>query len=252
MAGFICKFEGMKTFVLLISAIILGFSFRKPEKTGTVRIVFNNTISSIPLLLDTVIYKNAFGEPFSVTKFKYYISNVALEKNSNTQKEIESYHLINARDSNSLGFTFPVEGGEYNALSFLIGVDSLRNCSGAQTGALDPMNDMFWTWNSGYVMAKLEGRSDSSKMMKRMEYHIGGYKGGESVLQKISLHPKKPIIIENGKQTVIIIETDLAKWWQMIDKVSISENPVCTTPGVLAKRIAANYANMFAIQQVKN
>ena len=49
--------------------------------------------------------------------------------------------------------------GNYNSLSFLLGVDSMHNVSGAQTGALDPANDMFWTWNSGYVMAKMEGAS---------------------------------------------------------------------------------------------
>lgn len=76
---------------------------------------------------------------------------------------------------------------QYDSITFLIGVDSLHNVSGAQTGALDPVNDMFWTWNSGYVMAKLEGNSSSSPQMnQKFEYHIGGYSGKHNVVKKLS------------------------------------------------------------------
>lgn len=235
--------------VISVFAVLVFSSFdHHSEKTGMVRIVFYHSVRNIPLILDTATYKNEFGEPFTVTKFKYYVSNVALGKDNSLQKESESYHLIDARDTASMSFSFPAKAGEYHDLSFLLGVDSLRNCSGAQTGALDPMNDMFWTWNSGYVMAKLEGESDSSRNMHRIEYHIGGYKGKENVIQQINLHSGSPIIISEGTVTDIIIETDLAKWWQTIDKIRIAENPVCTTPGSLAKRISANYISMFAIQ----
>ncbi len=219
---------------------------------GTVKIVFRNTVSGIPLILDSAKYKNIFGESFTVTKFRYYISNVSLQNKSDKQPEKESYHLADARDSTSLSFSYPVAEGKYHDLFFLLGVDSIRNCSGAQTGALDPMNDMFWTWNSGYVMAKLEGAADTSKAMHRMEYHIGGYKAADNVVQKITLHAATPISISEGKETIITIETDINKWWQTIDKIRIAENPVCTTPGALAKRIAANYSNMFAIQSISN
>ncbi|HMC98760.1 MAG TPA: MbnP family protein, partial [Ferruginibacter sp.] len=125
-------------------------------------------------------------------------------------------------------------------------------CSGAQTGALDPMNDMFWTWNSGYVMAKLEGGSPASKTMARMEYHIGGYKSNDNVVKRVDLHQSTPFVINDGKETVIVIETDLAKWWGEADKISIADNPLCTTPGSLAQRIAANYVSMFSIQNISN
>lgn len=240
--------------VLLPVFVILFSNFSKihsgKAKTGSVKIVFKNTVSGIPLMLDSAKYKNIFGESFTVTKFKYYISNVSLENRSDKQAEKESYHLLNASDPGSLSFTYPVAEGKYHDLVFFLGVDSIRNCSGAQTGALDPMNDMFWTWNSGYVMAKLEGQADSSKAMHRMEYHIGGYKGGEKVLQRINLHAATTINITEGKETIITVETDLSKWWQTMDKITINENPVCTTPGLLAKRIAANYSNMFSIQSI--
>jgi len=242
-------------FLLPLIVVLFGSFNTIPfntTKTGSVKIVFKNTVAGIPLMLDSAKYKNIFGEPFTVTKFKYYISNVSLENKTDKQAEKESYHLTDARDSISMSFSYPVTAGKYNDLAFLLGVDSIRNCSGAQTGALDPMNDMFWTWNSGYVMAKLEAGSDSSKSMRRLEYHIGGYKASENVVQQIRLHASTPIIITEGKETIIVVETDLSKWWQTIDKITIAENPICTTPGSLAKRIAANYSNMFSIQSVSN
>ncbi len=69
---------------------------------------------------------------------------------------------------------------------FLLGVDSLHNVSGAQTDALDPAKDMFWTWNTGYVMAKLEGNSPSSALVNnKYEFHVGGFSGKYNVLKKI-------------------------------------------------------------------
>jgi hypothetical protein len=69
-----------------------------------------------------------------------------------------------------------------------LGVDSIRNVSGIQTGALDPLKGMFWTWNSGYVMAKLEGSSESSNSAgNRFTYHIGGFRPGMNVLKTIDL-----------------------------------------------------------------
>ena len=247
------RYAVMLSLLLLTAFLFLNFSstIASENKTSTLKITFKNTVNGIPLVLDSAEYSNIFGEVFRVSKFKYYISNVSLENKTVQQKEKESYHLMDARDSASLSFNYPVTTGEYNELVFLLGVDSLRNCSGAQTGALDPMNDMFWTWNSGYVMVKLEGVSPTSTAVtQRMEYHIGGYRYNNNVVQKIKLHAATPIIITEGNCTAIIIETDISKCWQAKDRITIAQTPVCTTPGQLAKRIAANYSNMFSIKNI--
>jgi hypothetical protein len=61
-------------------------------------------------------------------------------------------------------------------MEFMIGVDSARNNSGAQTGALDPTNGMFWSWSTGYIMAKFEGTSaQSPAAANALKFHIGGF-----------------------------------------------------------------------------
>jgi chorismate-pyruvate lyase len=90
------------------------------------------------------------GDTMNFTKFKYYVSNLKLKKADGTWwVHPESYFLVDAADAASttlsLG-TLPV--GEYTEMEYTLGVDSTRNVSGAQSGALAP-SDMFWNWNTG-------------------------------------------------------------------------------------------------------
>src|ERR1700733_14455088 len=155
------------------------------KNEGVLKITFINVVQKVPMVLNSVNYVNPFGETYSINKFKYYISNIPLQSSSTSFSETESYHLINQNDPASLSFSFSMPSGNYNSLSFLLGVDSLHNVSGAQTGALAPANDMFWTWNSGYVMAKMEGASPASALNNVFEFHIGGFSGANNVLKKI-------------------------------------------------------------------
>ena len=71
-----------------------------------------------------------------------------------------TYFLVNQDEEASMAIemdSLPL--GLYKSIKFMIGVDSTRNVSGSQTGALDPANGMFWTWNSGYIFLKMEGTS---------------------------------------------------------------------------------------------
>jgi hypothetical protein len=215
---------------------------------GIVKISFVNTVHGTPLVLNDSLYENPFYEKYNIRRLKYYISNVQAKNSRKLQKEKDSYHLVNAADSASLSFSFSLEAGDYNSISFLLGVDSLHNCSGAQTGALDPMNDMFWTWNSGYVMLKLEGNSSASLQPdKRFEYHIGGYAGLNNVIKMITL--SSAFNINSGKTTEIIIEADINTIWKQPNDIQIAKIPVCTTPGILSQQVAANYSNMFSIKK---
>lgn len=245
---------------LLTAPAIIAYSCQKPlevpvEKTGTVKVTFKNTVKGNPLVLTTGNYTNGFGEQYSITKFKYYISNVSVNNLDVRSTETESYHLVDESKPASLSFSYSAKEDSYGTLNFLIGVDSLRNVSGAQTGALDPLNDMFWTWNSGYIMAKIEGNSPQSAIVNnKVEYHIGGFSGTNSVLKKLSLSMPagKALQVREGKTSEIFIEADLDAWWQNPFDLKITVNPAITTPGVTAKQIADNYSKMFVIKDVIN
>ena len=241
--------------MLCMFGLLLATSFSvnkmSSAKIGTLKISFINTANGKPVILRDSLYSNYFGEQYSISKLKYYVSNIVLIS-SGKAANLGGYYLINAAsDENS--FEISLQPGNYSNLQFLLGVDSIRNCSGAQTGALDPMNDMFWTWNSGYVMFKLEGNSPASTAdLNRIEHHVGGYKGANNVVTKINLDlttngfPE----IKAGSITELVIETNLDNYWHSNTDIKISELPVCMITGELAKKIASNFKDLFSIKSI--
>jgi hypothetical protein len=200
-------------------------------------------------------YFNGSGETYSVSTFKFYISQIGLA-NTRTLKntdEKESYHLADLNNPSSLQLKLPLKSGEYNQLLFTIGVDSLRNVSGAQTGALDPTNGMFWTWNSGYIFAKLEGKSSFSTVAgQSFDYHIGGFRQGENAIRRIllSFPGDQRLTLGSGKNTEVIINVNLDQWFDGFHILSIASTPTWMTPGGEALRFADNYATMFSVNEL--
>lgn len=244
-------------YLLVVAQLLDGCKKSTPAKTGLLKLTFRNMVKTSPMTLGTATYTNTFGEPYTINKFKYYISNVrlGLSGSATTEIEKESYHLVDESLPGSRSFSFEAPENNYVTLSFLIGVDSIRNVNGAQTGALDPLNDMFWNWNSGYIMAKMEGTSPRSNQVgNKVEYHIGGFSGVNNVLKTITMTfpGGKPVIIKSGGTSEIILEADIDKWWQSPNDIKIADLPICTTPGALAKKVADNYSNMFTITNVVN
>ncbi len=240
-------------YIILIIAclgIMPILSFKDiPAKAGTLKITFVNTANGKLISLGDSTYKNPFDEQYTVTKLKYYISNVLIP-GAKQLPESDPYHLINAMEENN-SFELSLQPGNYKNISFVLGVDSAKNCSGAQTGALDPMNDMFWTWSTGYVMFKLEGTSASSTSdLNRIEHHIGGYRGDYNVITKIDLDLPSLQVKEN-EQTELFIETNLDHYWKGASEIKISEVSVCMSPGKLAKKMSMNFGRMFSVKDVK-
>ncbi len=220
-----------------------GFTSCTIIAQSNLTIEFKHVVGKQPLILFDSLYTNNFNEPFVVNKLKYYISNITIYNNQiKTVKN--GYYLVDASNINTHFINLNTSTKHIDAIEFTIGVDSLKNTEGVQTGALDPMNGMFWTWNSGYIFAKLEGQSDSSKAASNyFTYHIGGYKKNESALQTIYLKINQSIT--NTRK--IIIDVDVLKWFDGATPLRIAETQICHQPGKLAQQIAKNYASMFSI-----
>jgi hypothetical protein len=246
----------------LIGASSLLLSCRKETSQGaapntSVRIAFKATVDGDELVYGK-IYKNPFGEDFSVKTFRFYIHGVELE---NTQTNVISrldkndHYLITTSFPSTHSIQILLTPGVYDRINFIIGVDSIRNVSGAQTGALDPAQGMFWTWSTGYIMAKLEGNSAVAATPNNViEYHIGGFKGTESAIRKVSLNfpVQQKLELRHGVQGSINISANINRWFNGGHEIRISDKAVSMTPGTLAKQIADNYSNMFTVVQIVN
>jgi hypothetical protein len=203
---------------------------------------FENIANGKKIILNDCVYVNAFGEKYTISKLKYYISNFCLVTKGLLERD-KTIYLMDAEKNNTITKN---DSRKIVGVSFLLGVDSALNCSGAQSGALDPLNDMFWTWNNGYVMFKLEGKSDSSKAdNNRIEHHVGGYKGTNKTMRKIFLPINEKYFLKNNS---ITIQLNIDKYWNGLNELHITDIPVITAPGEFAKKVADNFKGMFLIK----
>jgi len=205
-------------------------------------ISFDHRVGPELLRLDSGNYTNSAGQPFNITKFRYYIGNISLENEKGKLYRVNNYFLIDEDNSTSKKIILPhVPADHYKFIRFIIGVDSIHNVSGAQSGALDPLNGMFWTWNTGYIFLKLEGRSPASALAGNIfEYHIGGYKRPNNCIRQIEL----PL---TGSSRSLKIAVDVAKMLEGPAPLDFKELPSVTGPAGSVS-IADRYARMFSIE----
>ncbi len=238
---------------LVLALTLSGCKKDVTESSYPLKISFLNLAGTVPLVLN-VPYTNPHGEPVTFIKFKYYISNISLVNLAgNETKLADTYFLIDQENPASTSFEITSIGNEYKTIKFFIGVDSTRNVSGVQTGALDPENGMFWTWNTGYIMAKMEAASSvSTAPLSAVTYHIGGFKTGENSLKQITLNLPKNVLLKTNATSEIVINADAMSWFKGAHDIKIATDAFCMNPGELALKIADNYARMFSINAVNN
>lgn len=221
---------------------------------GTVKMEFTNRVGDDPMSLGIPQYFNANGDQYSITKFNYFITNIKLNKADGSQYvETESYHLIKQTEPGTMAFDLAqVPNGTYKSITFMIGVDSLRNTTGAQTGALDQNNDMYWDWNSGYIMVKMEGTSTASTQQGDMlQFHMGGFSGANSVLRTVTLtFPNNGDLVVDGNLSHIHMKADINKMFAGDNLIKFSELSAIHMGGANAKKIADNYRNMFSVTAI--
>lgn len=223
-----------------------------PNPAGSVHMEFYNKVGTDMLTLNTVQYQNQNGDTFNVTKFNYFITNIKLNKADGTQfVETESYHLLKQADPASLKFDITeVPNGTYKSVTFMIGVDSLRNTSGAQTGALDMNNDMYWDWNSGYIMMKMEGTSSSSPQGGGLlQFHLGGFSGVNSVLRTVTLTFPQDLVVD-GNEPHMHLTANLLKMFGDVHIIDFATLSAVHMAGANAKKIADNYQQMFSVTAI--
>jgi hypothetical protein len=205
-------------------------------------------------------YNNFFGQPFKVDNFKFYINSIKLiNVDSGKVFEIsdDKYFLVDCTNPDTVKARIQISvlPFKYNRIAFTIGVDSARNVSGAQTGALDPALGMFWTWNTGYVMAKLEGTSPTSTAPgNRFEYHIGGFKEPDNVIKEVTLlFPfGQDVDLQPGKTTEMTIAADVYDWFYNPHDIRLDVVSFIHSPGPLAKSVSENYSKMFTVVGIVN
>lgn len=221
--------------------------------TTNVQLSFTNEFAGQPLKLNTP-YTTLLNDQLLFTQFNYYVSNIQLKKADGTVwKQDESYHLLKTDDQNNGQFTLnlkDVPQGQYTEVAFSIGVDPLRNSSGAQEGALDPINGMFWTWKTGYMFVRSEGfYLQNNQKQGAWVYHTGD----DASYQTITLALNNMGFNATNKQ--LAIKADIQKMFGGFNgdaiqlKAPADGSAISIRGGAKSILIAKNYAQMFRLNE---
>jgi hypothetical protein len=176
--------------LILFFILLFSYSCSEPEVDGgpgTLTLHFDNVISDANLQLNTANtpYINSKSEPYKITNLRYYVSNINVKNEDGSVYQdgmkpdgSAGYYLVDESDAASQDVILEnVPRGNYSEVTFTIGVDANQVIQGAQTGALDPIHGLFWSWNSGYIFMQVEGESPvSTETGHVFQYHVGGYK----------------------------------------------------------------------------
>jgi hypothetical protein len=213
-------------------------------------------VEDVPYTPTTTVYFNANNDTFSVSTLRYYISNVRLKKADGTYyTEVESYHLIDASDTTNKGsFTLKnVPADNYISIEFLLGVDSARNCSGAQTGALDATNDMFWDWNQGYIFFKFEGYSTKAppNTQHNVTFHVGGFSGQYNSITKFNCPFPGALAVHEDHASTVFMKANIQECFMNPDTIKFDTYNFATS-GASSKFLVKNYADMFTVSAIKH
>jgi hypothetical protein len=254
--------------VLAIAFILLtSCSGDENPQSGSIEIEFDNVVGEDDLTLNTTdeVYTNAAGETFKVTMLRYYISNIILtrEDGSTYHDEVtadgsKGYYLVDEANTASQLITLNnVPAGSYTSMTFTIGVDANRVTEGAQTGALDVANDMFWSWNSGYIFLKFEGISAAStEENKAVMYHVGGYKTIDTNPSSANNVKTKTVTftaakVASDKTPEVHMIVDVLKIFASPNQISFAAVPVQMSPKENIP-VVENYLNTFIADHVHN
>ena len=223
--------------------------------TGNLKVEFHNMVDAEALELGKS-YTNPNAETYSVSKFNYFISNIVLTKNDNSTIKIKNfYQIIKQSDNTSWTFTLnDIPNGSYKSIKVMMGVDSARNRSGAQTGALDVGDDMYWGWNQGYIFLKLEGTAPTSTLSNNgIEYHMGGYGGVNKTQREYVINFVAEEAVVSGTTTpTLSLQVNVNELFKSPTVISFATDPSVVVPGTKAKMIADNYADMITFGSLKN
>ena len=172
------------------------------------------------------------------TKLKFYFTDFQVKSIKGEINTIDhSNYLIDIFQPETLEILLStVSFSNGDELSFNLGVSSEMNTTGAHSGALDPSNGMFWSWQSGYINFKIEGISPSSKTRQnKFQFHIGGYQSPYNTLRRLTF-------ILNKQTTQLNLNLE-----GFFERTKLAVDNQIMVPGEKANELATEFFNTMTI-----
>lgn len=233
--------------ILLIAVLcFLFFSCRKDDaitgasSVGKLNIQTEYFCGDTALLFDSIRFRTGAGELISVSKLEYFISDIALHHSGGVYRVPGSYYLNAANKDYQKISAGGIPYGDYDGISFILGVDSLHNVPDGLPGSI-VNNEMFWPvqMGGGYHFMKLEGKCNDSSNISGYAIHLGK---NANVIRFIFTMPFK--ISQNEAE--FILRMDILEWFNNPYQYSLKKDGRYTMASdYLMSLIAGNGSDVF-------
>jgi len=167
-----------------------------------ISLAFRPTFNHKPLALHRTYLE--YGASIAISQWTFYIADVTLYKGDTPRLRFSPrYHLITMDGYAPYSLTLECpDKPEFDNLRFFVGIDSSTQMNGVLEGDLDPVNGMYWSWQSGYIHVKLEGVSSASPTrLNRFQLHIGGF--------RFPFDTRRPIILPVSPKPYLTIDVEI-------------------------------------------
>jgi hypothetical protein len=221
--------------------LILSYTYQLSAQSASSDIIidFQPHYNGDLLQLSADEYQAAKPE-IVIETLRFYVGQFTLLLNDTVVWSAQDYHLIDAADPRSYTINLKLQTTlKYDAIQFMLGIDSLTNSSGAYGGDLDPTKGMYWTWQNGYINFKLEGRSKKCPTRNHeFMFHLGGYASPFLNAQVVRLP-----IDANRSHTISLNIADFIK------RLDLSSQHTFMSPSLEAVELSKMLSTLFYIDE---
>lgn len=180
------------------------------DENGTLELLFEPTMNGAAYQPNQ-LFVGPNGLRMNIETFKFYLSDIWL-LNSGDSLLASEVELADMNSTTGKSLQFRLKPGSYNAIRLGIGVSEALNGTNdpdfneAQFSIDHPLsiyNNMYWTWASGYIFAKMEGKLDTSAAQNQTPTFTWFYHSGMDTLYTQKKFEGLNFSIEKGKTTTL-------------------------------------------------
>jgi hypothetical protein len=231
---------------------------KKQDQETNLNLSFKLKEGNIPYNFNQV-FKTNQGYRVLVNTLKFYLSHIYLHTQNNDSVLIKDLGLIDFGSAEKQEIKTSPANNTYQGISLFLGVPA--NLNGTSNPDFDPsifenshplnlINNMYWTWNTGYIFLKIEGKIDTTGIENVPLTNNWFYHNGTDALYT---YKKWDIPFNYPEKTnkTIVFTIDLKTFLEgdSNNSIDIKANPFSHTTDnfALAQRVMNNFVGSISI-----
>jgi hypothetical protein len=236
-----------------------GNDNNNPKDSTVVIVEFKAKMNGENLVIKTGEYLNISGYKIKFETLRFYLSNLKLVKDDNSEvllKDVSFLDFVNNHNNDAdkgEQIIITTDAGSFKSVKFGVVVDpSLNNSDPSvypETHPLSIYTGEHWSWNTGYIFFKLEGRYDTLGVNPNLApiflFHLGT---NPLYLEKV-LSKNITVVKEDTTRIKIILNAEKL-FFSANDTIDLKtdHNTQSTDDFPLAERMKNNLGNSFSIE----